>query len=126
MGIEELVGKTLTAIEGKVGGEQITFTDYDGNQYDMFHIPECCEVVQVEDISGDLQDLIGAPIVRAEESQSCIWPEGVAKPVWMDESFTWTFYRIATAKGLVVIRWYGSSNGWYSESVDFKKRWRPE
>lgn len=115
----DLVGETLTSVIGEVGSEQIYFTAKGGRTWRMFHNQLCCESVTVEDIFGDLSDLVGSPIVSAEESTSeNVNPAGIKPPEYQD-SFTWTFYRIATAKGLVVIRWYGSSNGYYSESVDF-------
>lgn len=119
--ISELLGKTLTNVEGKVGGDEIIFTVDDGTTYRMFHEQECCESVDVEDICGDLADLIGSPIVQAEESESGERPSNVPEPEWHEDSETWTFYRLATAKGSVVIRWYGVSNGYYSESVEFVK-----
>jgi len=98
MTIDELIGKTLTAVSGEVGGEAIVFTTDDGAVYQMAHLQDCCESVQIEDICGDLQDLVGSPIVSAEESCSDKNPEGITVPDHQD-SFTWTFYRIATARG---------------------------
>jgi hypothetical protein len=113
---DDLVGKTLTKVEGAVGDDRMTFTCDDGTSYVMFHLQDCCEGVSVEDITGELADLIGSPIVQAEESTNSTDD----RPRDYSESWTWTFYRIATAKGQVVIRWLGESNGYYSESVDFE------
>lgn len=114
---EELTGKTLTNVEIK--GDEVVFTTEAGEAYRLYHSQDCCESVAVEDVCGDLNDLIGSPLVEAEEVTSAENPEGVTKE--HQDSFTWTFYKLRTAKGSVVIRWYGESNGYYSESVDFAR-----
>lgn len=122
--ITELVGKTLAEVVGGVGDEQITFVTDDGTSWRMYHSQDCCESVAVEDITGDFADLIGSPILLAEASESDENPPG-AKPEFQDGSFTWTFYKLATVKGHVTIRWYGTSNGYYSESVEFERTEQP-
>ncbi len=81
--------------------------------YVMYHQQDCCEGVHIESIDGDLNDLIGSPILLAEEVSSHEPLEG--RDVDIDESFTWTFYKLSTLKSSVTIRWYG----YYSETVDF-------
>jgi len=74
------------------------------------------------DIVGDREDIIGVPVLLAEEvkHEQDDNPQGVEIPDYQD-SFTWTFYKLATIKGSITIRWYGESNGYYSESVEFVK-----
>lgn len=115
--IKELIGKTLSKIDKT--DDRIEFFTSLGEVYVMYHSQDCCEYVRIEDIIGDLNDLVGNPILLAEEATSREHPENFIKE---DESFTWTFYKLATIKGYVTIRWYGESNGYYSESVDFDKR----
>ena len=88
-----------------------------GEKYKMFHEQDCCETVWIEDICGDLEDLVGIPILMAEEIHGAHYP-ALGNP---DDSYTWTFYKLAGILGNVTIRWYGSSNGYYSESVSFVK-----
>ena len=124
--LERLIGKTITAIDVRRGEdreqERITFVAPDGKLH-MFHSQDCCESVVIEDISGDLSDLIGAPILVAEErvaDNPDPVPDGLVSG---DDSNTWTFYTLRTVKGTVDIRWHGSSNGYYSESVS--TYWEP-
>ena len=115
-----MVGKTLVSVVKNNDDDELLFETTDGDKYRMYHSQDCCESVTIDDICGDLEDLIGSPILVAEEATSDKNPDGVPIPDYQD-SFTWTFYKIDTAKGGVTIRWYGESNGHYSESVDFEK-----
>jgi len=115
---EDLLGKTLVSIKN-LDNEELIFTLDNGEQYKLYHEQGCCENVTIEDINGFLDDLIGAPLLMAEEVSNIDEnPEGVEVPEYQD-SFTWTFYKLATINGYVTIRWYGESNGYYSESVDY-------
>ena len=113
MNVTELVGKTMTAVN-QIGDEQIVFTAVGGQQYRLFHGQCCCESVTIEDVVGDLADLVGEPILIAEEVSSHSDSDCLRRS-------TWTFYKFATRRGYVDIRWYGESNGYYSESVDFEE-----
>lgn len=119
-GIGMLLGKRLIDIFINLDKTEILFIDSDNCEYKMFHSQECCEYVCIDDIEGDLKDLIGSYILQAEESTNRD-DGGLGKEMSTD-SFTWTFYKLATQKGYVTIRWLGESNGYYSETVDFIKK----
>lgn len=117
--VSVLMGKTLKAIDNQE--DELVFITDNGEKYRMYHSQNCCERVDIEDIAGDIIDLIGSPILLAEEETNREEHPIGFKPEWEPDSFTWTYYRFATIKGYVTIRWYGTSNGYYSESVSFEK-----
>jgi hypothetical protein len=111
--ISDLLDKTMAGIE-QSDNDEIIFTDIEGNRWKMYHDQDCCEDVRIDDIIGDFEDIIGHPLLVAECRTNSNEDENF-------NSETWTFYELATIKGSVTIRWYGTSNGYYSESVDFEK-----
>ena len=116
-------GRTDVAIyplRGK-NNEIVFVTEGVERTFRMYHHQDCCESVYIEDVCGDLQDLVRSTIVQAEEMSNYAGPAVSPDSGSWDESITWTFYKFATAKGYVTIRWFGSSNGYYSESVDFEE-----
>ena len=115
---EDLKGEILLSVENKEN-EELIFTLSTGEKYKLYHNQDCCESVRIEDITGDLNDLLGSPILLAEGVSSQENPSYVKIPEYQD-SFTWTFYKLSTINGSVTIRWYGESNGYYSESVDWE------
>jgi hypothetical protein len=118
-----LVGKTLASITVADDKETITFVTADGETYRQYHDQDCCESVEVNEIVGELADLIGTPILQAEETSNSSRDDtpDQNRPDDYSESWTWTFYKLATIKGGVTIRWLGESNGYYSESVSFAR-----
>lgn len=116
---EELQGKVILSIENNENAELIFKTSC-GATYKLYHEQDCCESVTIEDICGDLCDIIGSPLLLSEKVRhdQDMAPEGL-KTEEYDDSCTWTFYKLGTKNGSITIRWYGTSNGYYSEEVDF-------
>lgn len=125
--VEVLKGKTLKNVFFIYN--QVVSSDHDDDPFDfivfqvsenesylMYHEQDCCESVYIEDVCGDIENLKESPILIAEERSN-----GKDELDEEDRTVLWTFYEFATIKGSVTIRWYGSSNGYYSERVSFKK-----
>jgi hypothetical protein len=114
--ISEMIGKTPVLITQDT--EEIIFSFSDGTKGVFYHFQDCCESVYVEDVTGDWSDLIGHPILVAEERSE--------ENPNAEESGTWTFYTFRGVGGSVDVRWNGESNGCYSEGVDFEMMQRDE
>ena len=116
---EDLQGRVLCKVVN-LDGDELRFHLTDNHYVRMYHHQDCCESVSIEDIVGDLDDLVGTPLLLVEEVSDYEPEEETDKDGWHSESETWTYYRFRTIKGSVDIRWYGTSNGYYSESVDIE------
>ena len=112
--IEDLKYKVLKKIMLSKDNDELIFITKDNERYTFYHEQDCCEYVTVDDVCGDFNDLLDVPLLEVEEVTNTDFEE-------CDESCTWTFYKFGTIKGSVTVRWYGTSNGYYSESVSLRK-----
>ena len=108
--ISAIVGLTPTIITQTE--DRLIFTFTDGRMFKFWHGQDCCETVEIDDVNGDWSDLIGNPLLVADERVNDNNPERY-------ESSTWTFYTFRSINGSVDVKWVGESNGYYSEHVDY-------
>ena len=98
-------------ITGEGGDTRVFFYMLD-LVYVLYHRQNCCEFVELIDTCGDVSDFNNATIYRAEcNEQESVTDCGTE---------TYSFYRLDSDKGSLVLRWKGESNGYYSETVDFE------
>ena len=104
-----MIGKVFTSVWAT--DSRLVFEN-EREAFSFEHYQDCCETVEIKDITGDLKDLIGTPVLLAEMT----WRE--ATPGEVGECGTWSFYKFRTINGDVTVCWLGESNGYYSETVD--------
>lgn len=112
----KLINKTILNISINEDKTEVII-ETENEFFKLFHNRDCCESVWLEDITEDYENiLINQKILVAEEITNRDIDED--KKFGNNDSETWTFYKLATQKGYVDMRWVGSSNGYYSEAVE--------
>ena len=105
-----VIGKRIINVSGlKENSERVRIYFEDGSKLEMYHEQDCCESVYLLDFDNDVSVLKFAKLLSIEEAVE----DGNSR----DGSSTWTFYKLTTDKGRMTMRWYGESNGYYSENV---------
>jgi hypothetical protein len=122
--ISGMVGETVLGVEAEAneyGQVQVVYFVTDRAIWRVYHDQTCSESVYLEEVDTELSALVGGRVVSAEEVSNNNHNDPRA-----ESSETWTFYKLATDAGVyVTMRWWGSSNGYYSETVDVE-RYPPE
>ena len=109
---EDLNGQYIDKLVIKGEGEEAIVYFYLFDLiYELRHLQECCESVELVDVCGDIEDFSNTTIRRAECNTRDRGTE--------DGELTYSFYRLDSDKGSLVLRWTGESNGYYSQEVDF-------
>lgn len=117
--ISELQGLTITKMDQSgLKGSLLYIETAEGRNFRFMHYQDCCESVTLEDVDGDFEDVMYSPVLLAEEVEGNLPQDFNESECW---SYTWTFYKIRTNQGSITLRFFGESNGYYSESVNFEE-----
>ena len=112
MALKEYLYKTIKRILF-YGDQAVHFSFADAPPLLLYHDQDCCESVWLEAVVGEVKDLLGSPLLVAEERTQYY----DASPDSYGD-LEYTFYEFATVKGSLNLCWRGESNGYYSTSVD--------
>lgn len=109
----------IKTVEGvKQGSDSVIFHCKDGYSVELTHIFSCCEDVYLYDSDNfaAIERKDGSDIYTDTRWAKLEVETQEAQPQ-SQSSATWTFYKIQTNKGYDTLRWFGESNGNYSEDV---------
>jgi hypothetical protein len=114
--ISDIIGKTVVNVVQTEDKILMIFSDGDVGKF--YHESEYGESVHINDVSGDWSDLIGNPLLEADEQINdrvkVIDPGG-----YNDGGIgIQTFYTFRGIGGSVNVKWYGETSGRYPVLVD--------
>jgi len=112
----DLVGKTIVRGDMRKGADKVWFETADGMLFTMFMYedPMTEQAVWLEDVVGDMDIILNTEILKAE----VVTRESQGDPASDWRYQDWTYYKLATIKGYVDMRWCGvSSYDGYSRDV---------
>lgn len=112
---QNLIGRKLTHIDIDQDNDEMLLTCEDGSQFKLYHEQDCCEYVRIDDIEGDASLLLNKQIINVFTEIDHEMPEPV------DYSCTNTKFKFLVDDATLIVKWVGTSNGYYSEHVDFRQ-----
>lgn len=85
------------------------FEEEDGVLHLFFNELICCEVIVLYDVQGDVPNLLGNPLLKAEVLPYAQIIEEVDIVEWGSDC-AWSVFTFETVKGSVSFRWFGQSH----------------
>ncbi len=108
-----LISKTLKNFN-VVDGEELYLYFEDDSVAKFYHSQDCCESVNIIGLGySNFKDHLGSKIT------AFLWDENDGNAEYEYESATLTDLTFYFDKDSVTVSFWGESNGYYSESVDF-------
>lgn len=99
--------------------EEVRIVLADGRNVRLYHCQDCCESVEIAQIDGDLQRLVGHELQAAYMTYEEKDPAGMDWCDRLDVCLAHNFLHLRSHAGDVCVRWDGWQSGYYSDSITF-------
>lgn len=116
--MKNLIGATILSVNPNTNrrDDALLYIKTDKGTMTFYHAQQWSEQVWLEDGLEDLEKMIGEKVLHAEVIKN--YDEDALDEE--DDSYTWIYYKISTLNHDCTLRFYGTSNGYYSEGVDIE------